>query len=167
MKIIITALTTLIAPKLIALLLAELGKQVSGQYWFIKIFDSTAGKFLRDRVWSGQWSLTWHTDSANFPKQNTSLGTLHRCFNSIALKSSIQSSKGSELTYLFVGKLSRDRTILTGTWYDDLGSNRGYHGSFQIRLDQHQKSASGKWIGFSDSSNEIRSDNIIWNKKVE
>ena len=129
----------------------------------IKVWDwVTRWPPLIDPIWSGTWKITWTTESPSFDQSNFWIGRVWRCFNTIAAEGTGKSSSGQRIKYGFVGKLSRDKTILTGTWFDKRGA--GYHGCYQLRLFSAHNIAEGRWVGFSETSAAINADMLKWER---
>jgi hypothetical protein len=107
--------------------------------------------------------VVWIVKSSNFAAVNPETGRLYRCLNSVAFEGSGTTADGKRIPYAFVGRLTRDKTILTGTWLDRRGRGVGYHGVFQLRLQgAGSTTASGKWMGFSETKPIVKSDSLDW-----
>ena len=132
-------------------------------FW-IRIFDGTFGRITKDVIWSGSWKITWFVSSNTFLKANDWNGTIYRCFDTIAAEGMGHTQAGTSIPYGFIGKLSRDKTILTGTWFDRRGAKAGYHGAFQVRVTNAGHLVEGKWLGFSDKSPIIKTGKLLWEK---
>jgi len=143
---------------------ADVAKRITTTLWGIRAFDVCTPPFMRHPLWSGTWRVTWFVKSANFEPSNADSGRLYRCFNSIAFEGSGTTTTGQRIPYGFVGKLSRDKTIATGIWFDRRGGDGGYHGVFQLRASGNGHQAAGKWAGFSETSSAIKADKIEWQR---
>jgi len=143
---------------------ADVAKRITSTLSGIRIFDKCTCRFLRHPLWSGEWSVTWKVNSPTFEPANTECGRLYRCFNSIAFEGSGSTTTGHRIPYGFVGKLSRDKTIVTGIWFDRRGGDGGYHGVFQLRASGNGHAATGLWAGFSETSAEIKADKFEWTR---
>jgi hypothetical protein len=133
----------------------------------VKLWDFVTSWALKDPIWSGRWRVTWTTNSTNFHANNAWTGRVRRCFDTMVAEGIGQTSTGRSVRYGFVGKLSRDRTILTGTWFDMRGATVGYHGCYQVRLFSAHDRAEGKWLGFSETSGAINTDVLKWERLSE
>lgn len=127
---------------------------------------STIFPFLRHPVWSGDWTVSWEVESQNFDPVNSRGSELFLWLTSVSIEGTGRTSKGECLPYSFVGMLTRDKTIVTGTWTDKVSGPEGYHGVFQIRLNPSKDEASGLWIGFSHSDGTVKSGQLTWTKTV-
>lgn len=130
----------------------------------VRIFDKVFGKILNEPIWSGIWRVTWNVNSKNFEEENHWDGQVYRCFDTIAADGIGITRTGKKIPYGFLGKLSRNRTILTGTWFDKRGSLSGYYGAYQIRLSDAEAKAEGKWIGFSSETKAVKANKITWER---
>lgn len=128
------------------------------------VFDRTIGRLLTDPVWSGRWRVTWHVSSSTFKQENACEGRLYRCFDTVVAEGIGHTVNGESVPYGFIGKLSRGRTILTGTWFDRRGAKTGYHGSYQIRVPASGRMVTGKWIGFSDKEPVVKCGELTWER---
>lgn len=155
---------TLVARALVAAIAADVGRRISSTFWVIRAFDRTLGRLIPDHTWGGTWTVTWFVDSENFETINSTTSTVYRCFSMVALEGSGAVTAGGLRRYLFTGRLSSDRSILTGVWFDAQEASAGYHGAFQLRLRGAQNKAEGLWIGFSRMSRDIRSGPLQWTK---
>lgn len=145
--------------------MTDVATRISTKVWGIRVFDKLTGWLLRHAVWSGTWEVTWKVASANFEPVNAETGQLYRCLNSVAFEGAGTTAEGHRIPYGFIGRLSRDKTILTGTWFDRRGNDVGYYGVFQLRLlGAGSDSASGKWAGFSEEKPVVNSDSLTWRK---
>jgi hypothetical protein len=151
---------------LLAAVLRDTAKRIAFTLWGIKLFHNATKwlPWLQHPTWSGNWEITWKVESDNFHESNVDRAQMYRAFNRIAAVSSYSTLEGNSIPYKFVGELSRDMTIVTGTWSDNRGGAGGYHGSFQMRVTGTAVSAKGLWIGFSETTNEIKAGDLIWNK---
>lgn len=135
---------------LFAAMLREISTRLSVTLWGIRFFHHMT-PYLRDQSWSGKWQLTWKVQSTNFPEVNTDLVKIYRIFGDVAMTAVFHPSETrTAIEYFFVGRLNKDRTILTGTWVDRKDRIKGYHGGFQVRLKRTGELINGLWIGFSD-----------------
>lgn len=159
--------TTLALQALVRALWYDIAKRFSLTVKGIQIFDILTRKFLRDPVWSGKWTVTWYVKGPTFQPENIETRRLYRCFNSFTVEGVGITSSGNEIPYVFVGKFSRDKTIATGVWYDNRGSSSGYHGAFQVRVIGEGNGAKGRWLGFSETTHQIKSDKIEWQRSGE
>jgi hypothetical protein len=130
----------------------------------IRLFDRTIGRLLSDPLWSGRWRITWFVESQTFNDHSSWESRIYRCFDTIAAEGRGDVVEGTSIPYGFVGKLSRDKTILTGTWFDRRGTRAGYHGSYQLRMPASGAVAKGKWIGFSDTKPIVKSGELEWRR---
>ena len=142
----------------------DVAKRVSVGVWAIRIFDRLTGWALHDPLWSGKWNVAWSVGSENFLPKNEDAGRLYRCFNSFAIEGSGTTSSGHKTPYAFVGKLSRDKSIATGLWFDNRGGKSGYHGVFQMRSRGDGAGAEGLWAGFSDTTSAIKFGEMSWHR---
>lgn len=169
-----TAFTALIVPTLwiigrtfFILIVRDFARRFALTLTGIRLFDRFLGRLLRDPVWSGYWRISWRVKSSSFSAENVFDGRIYRCFDTIAAEGRGFASNGAEIPYGFIGKLSRDNTILTGTWFDRRGAKSGYHGTYQIRLPAAGTVAKGKWLGFSDKSSQIKVGEITWERTAD
>jgi hypothetical protein len=139
----------------------DVAKRITSTIWGIRIVDEITPKFLRHHLWSGTWEVTWVVKSKNFSPDNAKVGRLYRCFNMIALEGSGTTAAGDKIPYAFVGKLSQDGSIVTGTWFDRRGAG-GYHGVYQLVVAGSGNTAVGLWVGFSRSKVAVRSGELRW-----
>lgn len=146
--------------------LSDFSRRISFSYMFMSLFGRILDTFSKDPVWSGKWETTWYFSGKSFPSINTSSNILYRCFNSIALKVEYISCDGKKFSYIFLGKLTKDKTILTGIWHDQIGPDRGYYGCYQLRLMDDLSTAEGKWVGFSGKAPIVNADQFMWKKLV-
>lgn len=143
----------------------DVATRISAKVWGIKAFDKLTGWFMRHSIWSGRWEVTWEVKSPNFAPVNAEVGRLYRCLGSVALEGSGTTSDGQKIPYGFVGRLTRDKTIITGTWFDRRGADVGYYGVFQLRLlGAGSTKAVGRWAGFSDAKPTVNADVITWTR---
>lgn len=140
---------------------ADVAKRISATLWGIRLFDKYTPKTLRHHQWSGDWEVTWGVKSTNFMPQNSDIGRLYRCFNIVALEGSGTTTAGEKIPYAFVGRLSQDGDIVTGTWFDRRGPG-GYHGVYQLAVAGTGWTADGLWAGFSRTKVAIKSGNLSW-----
>lgn len=146
-------------------LITDVATRISASMWGIRAFDTVTGWALRHPVWSGTWEITWKVRSTNFHPVNTETGQLYRCFNTVALEGSGTTAAGHKIPYGFVGRLSRDKSILTGTWFDRRGDKVGYHGVFQLRVQGASGTAAfGRWAGFSEMKPVVNADVMEWTR---
>ena len=145
----------------------DVAKRASVSVWGIRIFDYLTGWALHDPLWSGEWKVTWQVGSKNFLPVNEDTGQLYRCFNSFAIEGSGTTSSGRKIPYAFVGKLSRDKSIATGLWFDNRGGNFGYHGVFQMRVQSDGTGVEGLWTGFSEATSAIKSGKMSWQRSSD
>lgn len=144
---------------------ADVASRVSAKYWGIRLFDRATCWiwFMRDPVWSGLWNVSWSVKSKNFEPTNSHVGQIYRCLNSIAILGSGATPDGNRVPYCFIGKLSREKSVLTGTWFDQTIVNGGaYHGVYQLRRSGTGGKATGLWIGFSETTGAIKSGEVTW-----
>jgi hypothetical protein len=150
---------------LISAITTDVARRISTTLWGIRTFDRVTRRILRHPIWSGTWEISWHVESKTFGPINSDFGEIARCFNAIAIEGSGTTSTGSKIPYGFVGKFSRDKSIITGIWFDRRAGDGGYHGAFQLRVHGSGEEASGLWLGFSESTATIKSDKIFWKKR--
>lgn len=155
-------------PMLAKWLMAAILKDFARSFMFtligIRLFDRSIGRLREDPVWSGRWRVTWFVDSPTFNNKNSWEGRIYRCFDTVAAEGIGHTADGRRIPYGFIGKLSRDRTILTGTWFDRRGASSGYHGAYQLRVSAVGERAIGKWIGFSDTDTTVRAGELEWQR---
>ncbi len=144
--------------------MSDVGRRISSTMFGIQAFENTLGRLLRDDVWSGEWEVAWNVKSKAFLQSNKRQSAIARCFNSVALEGVGLTTAGVEIPYGFIGKLSRDKSIVTGTWFDRSGNNAGYHGVYQLRLQGGRDEAVGKWAGFSETGSNIKTGTLYWTK---
>ncbi len=142
----------------------DVAKRISYSLWGMRKIDAITPAFLRHPVWDGKWEVTWEVNSSNFEQFNTHRGRLYRCFNTIAIEGLGRTSSGKLISYGFTGKLSRDKSVATGVWFDRRWGDGGYHGVYQVRLTGTSDRASGLWCGFSQTTSSIKSDKLVWVK---
>src|SRR5262249_683215 len=130
----------------------------------VEAFEFVFGWVLKDAIWSGRWRITWTVASPTFNNTNAWEGRIARCFDTIVARGVGVTSGGVTLPYGFVGKLSPDHSLLTGTWFDERGAKSGYHGAYQLRLTPVGDQAIGKWLGFSKTQPVINSGDLLWEK---
>lgn len=147
---------------LFSALVTDVAKRIGATLWGIKFFHRLTPRFLRHPKWSGQWKVTWEVESTNFDAINTDTVELYRVFNRVALEAPGKTSAGDTIIYGFVGTFSRDKTIITGTWFDKRVSDAGYHGAYQVRLAGNGRDVKGVWIGFSETSEGVKSGPLRW-----
>lgn len=148
-----------------AALLSDMAKRIGVTMWGIRLFDFALGWAHRHAFWSGTWEVRWDVKSQYFQPTNTEQARLYRMFNRVAVRASGTKPDGTRIPYLFTGTLSRDKSILTGIWFDGLDSETGYHGAFQLRLETTTRTAQGKWVGFSYRTSAIKTGALIWTRK--
>jgi hypothetical protein len=136
-------------------LATDVAKRISATLRGMRAIDSITPEFLRHPVWSGTWDVTWEVESPNFEHVNTHRAKLYRCFNAIALEGIGTTISGKRIAYGFTGKLSRDKSIATGIWFDRRWGDGGYHGVYQVRLAGTGDRATGLWSGFSETTPAI------------
>lgn len=145
--------------------MTDVATRISAKVWGIRTFDELTGWVLRHGIWSGRWEVTWEVQSTNFASVNAETGRLYRCLGSVAFEGSGWTSDGYKIPYGFVGRLTRDKTILTGTWFDRRGSDVGYYGVFQLRLlGAGSTKATGRWAGFSEEKPVVNADVLTWTR---
>lgn len=143
-------------------MVTDVSKRITTSLWCMRQIDRVTPSFLQHEMWSGTWDITWNVDSSNFDQTNTHRGRLYNCFNAIALEGAGRTVAGHAIPYGFVGKLSRDKSIATGTWFDRRGGDGGYHGVFQVRVGRTGDRADGLWCGFSETGPQIKADVLNW-----
>ncbi|WP_139792368.1 hypothetical protein [Henriciella litoralis] len=136
--------------------------RIAMQYVAIKL-GHQALRLWKDHDWSGSWEISWVAVTDVGKSENVGRGEVFKFFNSVAIVSTPISGETSEI-YRFVGRLSRNGTILSGHWTDHKRNNKGYHGTFQIRRSEKGRSAVGQWLGFSQNGNLIRTGELKWQK---
>lgn len=139
----------------------DAAKRITSTIWGIRVVDRCTPNFLRHHLWSGTWEVTWSVKSKNFLPNNSEAGRLYRCFNVIALEGSGTTATGAKIPYAFVGKLSQDSSIVTGTWFDRRGAG-GYHGVYQLAVAGTGNEAVGLWAGFSRTRVTVKSGDLSW-----
>jgi len=164
-NVIFVGALTLVGRALLAAFMTDVARRAGTSIKFIRIFDRYTSFLFKHSVWSGEWEVNWAVNSPNFKKNNRDIVELSRCLNNIAMEASGTTTKGKKITYGFVGKLSRDKSIVTGTWFDRRKGGFGYHGSFQLKLAGSADKATGIWIGFSETAGNIKSGQMDWDKK--
>jgi hypothetical protein len=156
---------TILIRMLFVALVTDFARRFSLSIIGVRIFDFLTRWFLSDPIWSGQWKITWQVSSSSFKQENSYEGKIYRCLDTVVTEGMGHTADGESIPYGFVGKLSRDHTILTGIWFDRRGAKSGYHGSYQIRLSAGGSTlASGKWIGFSEQRNTVKAGKLTWQK---
>lgn len=146
-------------------LVTDVATRITASVWGIRAFDATLGRLRRHPVWSGTWEVAWHVESASFAAVNAKTGRLFRCLHAVAFEGHGTTASGHSVPYAFVGRLSRDKTILTGTWFDRRAGDVGYHGVFQLKLwDPNGGRASGRWAGFSETRPIVNADLLEWER---
>ncbi|QCK85573.1 hypothetical protein E8L99_07225 [Phreatobacter aquaticus] len=155
---------TLLGRNALTAAFTDVARRISLSMWGIRMFDQYIGKYLIHPIWSGQWDVTWFVNSASFEESNTHTSTIYRCFNTIAIESTGTTPAGLKLRYGFIGRLSRDKTIVSGIWFDSRGNDGGYHGVYQLRMPGAGHAATGLWVGFSDTTDAINSGKLVWTK---
>jgi len=158
------AALTIAARTFFAAIITDFTKRFTLTLVGVQAFDAMTDWLLRHPIWSGYWRVTWKVTSADFPEKNEWEGRVYRCFDTVVAEGAGQVSGGEYIRYGFIGKLSRDRTILTGTWFDRRGSKIGYHGAYQVCLQTPRDVATGKWIGFSSKQPVINADELLWER---
>lgn len=142
----------------------DVAKRITASLWGMRTIDSMTPAFLHHSIWSGTWDVTWEVESPNFELVNTHRARLYRCFNTIALEGLGTTTSGNQIPYGFTGKLSRDKSIATGIWFDRRWGDGGYHGVYQVRISGTGDCAIGLWCGFSETSPAIKSDKLVWTR---
>ena len=142
----------------------DVAKRITASLWLMRKIDRITPAVLRHPMWSGIWDVTWEVDSANFVQINEHRGELYRCFNAIALEGLGTTVTGHEIPYGFVGRLSRDKSIATGTWFDRRWGDGGYHGVYQVRVAGTGDRAVGLWCGFAETGPQINANTLIWER---
>lgn len=145
----------------------DVAKRITASLWPMRIIDSITPNILRHPIWSGTWDVTWEVDSPNFEPVNAHRARLYRCFNAIALEGLGTTTTGKQIPYGFTGKLSRDKSIVTGTWFDRRWGDGGYHGVYQLRIAGTGESATGLWCGFSETTEKIKSNRLVLARLID
>lgn len=153
-----------LARTLLIAVVRDIARRFALSLFGVRLFDRTLGRLHRDPVWSGHWRVTWYVTSSTFVQENSCEGRIYRCFDTVVTEGVGHTIDNESIRYGFIGKLSRDGTILTGTWFDRRGARVGYHGSYQIRAPASGSVVKGKWIGFSDKKPIVRAGDITWER---
>lgn len=125
-------------------------RRISLNIWFIRTFDRVTNYSITSK-WRGTWEMEWDVVSPNFPDINRGIGRIY-CFGSnIAFERTAITRKGTETIYGFVGQLTCQGKVVTGTWFKLRQRDSGYHGAFQLRMCEPDDLVTGAWVGFSDS----------------
>ena len=157
----------LIAGKfLLAAIARDAAQRISINLKALQIFSKILGliPFMRHPLWSGRGTICWTVESHNFEPENCDIAQIFRVFGTVGLEAKVKRADGKKVPYRFIGKLSREKTILTGEWFDSRGKAGNYHGAYQIRVLNAKSMAVGKWIGFSDTKDEVKVGEMRWEK---
>lgn len=156
---------TLLLRSLLIAIFSDIARRIAWTLIGMRIFDFVLGWATRHAIWSGRWEIAWHVTSENFAPENVDVVRIYRVFNRIGFQVVTKNGDGKSVPYGFVGDLSRDKSIVTGLWFDGRGSAIGYHGAYQLRLKGDGYQADGVWIGFSETSSAIKHGKLIWKKQ--
>jgi len=155
----------LIAGKfLIAAIARDAAQRITLNLGFLRIFSKLLSFLPAHPIWSRWGTICWTVESDNFQSENCDIAQIFRVFNTVGLEAKVTRADGKKVPYRFIGKLSREKTILTGEWFDSRGKAGNYHGTYQLRYLNAQSKAEGKWIGFSDTTDEIKVGKMTWEK---
>lgn len=110
---------------------------------------------------AGNWDVTWKVDSRRFQDANTDRVRIHRLFSNVTFTTTAILRDGSSEQCVFVGKLL-DKTI-TGRWFNPADADRGYFGTFQVRLHASLKDARGAWVGWTNDG-AIQANDLVLTK---
>lgn len=152
---------------LIAAIARDAAKRITLNLRFLMFFSKLLGFLPKHPLWSGAGIIRWTVESDNFKSTNWDVAQIYRVFNTVGLEAKVTRVDGKKVPYRFVGKLSREQTILTGEWFDSRGKVGNYHGAYQLRYLIAQSKAEGKWIGFSDTTTEIKVGSMTFEKQNE
>lgn len=164
MTAIVTGSIVLVGRSLVAAIMTDVARRINLTIVGVRFFDRLTPKFFDDPVWEGNWKVSWEVESKNFRPRSSETVRIARCFNTIVLEGSGATVKGKKIPYGFVGKFSRDRSIVTGIWFDRRGGDGGYHGVYQLRRRGGADEAEGLWSGFSEENHAIKSGKLLWQK---
>lgn len=117
--------------------------------------------FLKDRVYSGEWEITWSVESANFPAENRDQVELYKFLRFIAAEIVSTTTDDEKIAYGFVGEIQGN--ILSGRWFDTRDDRMGYYGSFQLVMARTLGKAEGKWLGFSQRGG-VNAGPLLWQR---
>lgn len=129
------------------------------------VLDSITGAWLVSvlshlpqgrREFIGVWSVTWTTDSENYPEKNRDFVCISHFWMFATFRAKFSSARGVQ-TYEFFGRW--EGNALSGRWYDK-GSSRGYHGTFSVVLEGDRRKAIGQWLGYS-SAGDVRNGALV------
>lgn len=157
----------LVGRSLMAALFSDIATRLAVNLTGIRLFNFVLGWAVRHPVWSGTWQVHWSVQSENFSRNNTCQATRFRMFNQVAMVGLGRSKTVGEIEYVFIGSLSRDKSVLTGKWSDRRGVSIGYHGVYQLLLSGTGDRAVGTWIGFSTTEGRVKSGDLMWTKLQE
>lgn len=57
-------------------------------------------------------------------------------------------------------------TYISGIWFDEAAGHT-YHGTFQARIEVHQRCVEGKWIGFSKDMSSFNTGSWKWTRDAK
>ena len=149
---------------LIAAIVRDVAQRISLNLGILRVLSKLLGFLPKHPLWSGIGIICWTVESDNFKSENWDVAEIFRVYNTVGLEAKVERADGKKVPYRFIGKLSREKTILTGEWFDSRGKAGNYHGSYQLRLLISKSKAEGKWIGFSDTTDEIKVGTMTWKK---
>lgn len=109
---------------------------------------------------SGKWVQNWQVDGDDdgLEHQNPAL-TLFQLGQSL-----VGTFHFEKRTYRIRARIENS-TYISGTWFDEK-KGQVYHGAFQARIEVNQQEINGKWIGFSESHNVIKTGSLKWTRKT-
>lgn len=147
----------------LAVSIVDVGKWIIASTYMIRLFDVVT-LYRTSSKWRGTWHMNWGVVSTNFPNSKQEIGNIYHFAGHIAFDRIATTKGGSTANYGFVGKLSREGSVVTGKWYNKDDTSKGYHGAFQLIMFGPDNEVGGEWVGFSSDLRRVNSGKYHVNK---